>query len=57
MDSKSAEYIKGYEQGVSDFAERIKKYYNCLHGKTSSAVVSYNIDQIAKEMKEKCEKV
>ena len=57
MDNKSEEYIKGYEQGVTDFAKRIKKYYNCLHGKTSSAVVSYNIDQITKEMKEKCAKV
>ena len=57
MPDKSEEYIKGYQQGVEDFAERVKKYYNCLHGKTSSWVVSYNIDQITKEMKEKCEKV
>lgn len=54
---QSAEYIKGYVQGIDDFAERVKKYYNNLHGKTNSAVVSYNIDLIAKEMKEKREKV
>lgn len=51
---KSEEYIKGYEQGVSDFAEKIKKYYKCLKGNTNSALVSFHIDQIASEMLEKC---
>ena len=30
MDSKSDEYIKGYEQGVKDLAERLIKYYETL---------------------------
>lgn len=51
------EYIKGYEQGVTDCAERLQKYYLHLGSKTSSAVVSYHIEQIAQELKEKCEKV
>lgn len=51
MDNKSEEYIKGYKQGVTDCAERLQKYYLHLGSKTSSAVVSYHIEQIAKELK------
>ena len=50
---KSEEYIKGYEQGVTDLSERLKKYYWMLGGKTNSAVVSYHVEQIVKELKEK----
>lgn len=53
---KSEEYIKGYEQGVTDLAERVKKYYTCLPGKTMTAVVAYFINQVAQELKENCEK-
>lgn len=42
---KSAEYIKGYEQGVKDLAEKVKKYYGALKGGTYSSLVSFNIEQ------------
>ncbi len=57
MDTKSEEYIKGYEQGVTDCAERLQKYYLHLGSKSCSAVVVYHIDQIAKELKEKTHNV
>lgn len=47
----SEEYKKGYEQGVTDFAERLRKYYLHLGGKTGSVVVAFHIEQIAKELK------
>ena len=47
---QSEEYKKGYEQGVKDFAERIKKYYHHLTGKTMTDVVEYVIDLMCKEM-------
>ena len=43
-------YNDGYKQGVLDFAERIKKYYNAVGGETFGALVAYTIDQKAKEM-------
>lgn len=46
------EYRKGYEQGIKDFAERVKKYYTHLSGKTMSAVVKFVITIIEKEMLE-----
>lgn len=49
------EYQKGYEQGVKDLTERLKKYYNNLNGTTSSGLVAYHIDQIRKEMLEKAQ--
>lgn len=53
MDEKSKDYREGYEQGVTDLAEKVKKYYTCLSGKTMTAVVAYFIDQVAQELKEK----
>lgn len=53
MDEKSEEYIKGYEQGVRDMAERLKKYYASLPVKTMPSVVEYHIDQKMKELLEK----
>lgn len=38
-------------KAVTEFAERIKKYYSCLNGKTLTATVIYFIDQVAKEMR------
>lgn len=38
-------------KAVTEFAERIKKYYSCLSGKTLTATVIYFIDQVAKEMR------
>lgn len=47
---KSAEYIKGYEQGVKDLAEKVKKYYGALKGGTYSSLVSFNIEQQAEAL-------
>lgn len=49
-------YEAGYNKGIKDFAERIKKYYHHLSGKTISAVVEYVIDLIEKEMAGEVEK-
>lgn len=57
MDEKSEEYIKGYQQGVTDLAEKVKQYYTCLTGRTLTAVVVYFINQTAQELKEKHEDV
>ena len=43
-------YDDGYEQGVKDFAKRVKNYYHHLSGKTLPAAVEYHINQIANEM-------
>ena len=50
MNEKSEEYIKGYEQGVKDFAEKLQKYYNAICGATFATLVEYTIDKQAKEM-------
>ena len=60
------QYIKGFEDGckdrvdklveqvradaITEFAERLKKYYSSFTGKTSTVLTAYHIDQIAKEM-------
>ena len=41
---------KGYEQGVKDFAERVKNYYRHTTSRPLPATVEYYIDQIEKEM-------
>ena len=38
-------------EAITEFAERIKKFYSNLKGKTASGSVEYHIEQIAKEMK------
>ena len=48
MDNK--EYREGYEQGVKDFAEKVKNYYRHMTSKPLPATVEYYIDQIEKEM-------
>lgn len=50
MDNKSEEYIKGYERGVKDFAERAKNYYRYTTSKPLPATVEYYIEQIEREM-------
>lgn len=40
-------------EAITEFAERLKKFYGILKGKTVGGSVEYHIDQIAKEMKEK----
>lgn len=47
---KSEEYIKGYEQGVKDFAEKIKNYYNNLKGRTPATLVSFHVEEILKNV-------
>lgn len=46
-----AAYKNGYEQGVKDFAERVKTYYEHNSSRPLPATVVYYIDQIAKELK------
>lgn len=50
MSEISKEYQEGYRQGVKDFAERMKKYYHHLSGKTMSAVVKYVLTVMEAEM-------
>ena len=43
-------YAEGYDQGVRDFAERVKNYYRHMTSKALPATVEYYIDQIEEEM-------
>ena len=43
-------------EAIDEFAERLKKFYANLKGKTIGGSVEYHIDQIAKEMKGVTEK-
>ena len=43
---------EGYDQGVRDFAERVKTYYRHTSSRPLPATVEYYIDQLAKEMME-----
>ena len=56
MGSESLDYKKGYDQGVKDFAERMKKYYKHLSGKTMPAVVKFVVTIIEQEMLNKVHK-
>jgi hypothetical protein len=38
-------------EAITEFAERLKKFYGSLKGKTVGGSVEYHIEQIAKEMK------
>ena len=51
-ENKSAEYIKGYQQGAKDIADKIKKYYRCLGSMTNPVIMEYYIDQLLKEISE-----
>ena len=50
MSEQGKEYRQGYEQGVKDLAERVKKYYGALRGGTYSSLVSFNIEQQAEAL-------
>jgi hypothetical protein len=41
----------GYEDAITEFAEKIKTFYHHLSGKTVGGSVEYHIDQVLKEMK------
>jgi hypothetical protein len=43
-------YERGYNQGVKDFAERAKTYYNNLSGRPLPDTIEYYLSQIAKDM-------
>lgn len=43
-------FKKGYEQGVKDLAEKLKKFYDNYRGGTYSGSVSYHVEQIKKEL-------
>lgn len=49
--------VTGYKNiradAIAEFAERIKRYYGNLPGKTSGGCVEYYVDQIVKEMTER----
>jgi chromosome segregation ATPase len=40
-------------EAITEFAEKLKRFYSNLNGKTCGGSVEYHIDQIAKEMREK----
>ena len=44
------EYQKGYEQGILELAERLKKFYYSYRGNTYSSSVAYHIEQIKKDL-------
>lgn len=46
-------YDEGYEQGAKDLAERLKRYYDNLKGRTPCSLVAFHIDEILKEMFER----
>ena len=46
------EAVNAKREAVKEFAERLKKYYASLNGKTAAGCVEYHIDQIAREMTE-----
>lgn len=55
MDEKLAlemAYKNGYEQGVKDFAERLKAYLLLPTVKEMSVVTAKDIDKLVKEMTE-----
>jgi hypothetical protein len=37
-------------EAITEFAERLKKYYTALKGRTSTNMVCYTIDELAKEV-------
>ena len=45
------DYIKGYNDGVKDLAEKLKTFYRIFRSHTYSASVAYHIEQIEKETK------
>lgn len=49
-DATELAYKRGYQQGVKDLAERVKKYYSYLKGDTVGVSVGYYVDVVAKEM-------
>lgn len=45
------DYSRGWNDAITEFAERLKKFYSHLKGNTASGSVEYHIDQIEKELK------
>lgn len=43
-------YEEGYRQGVRDMAERLKRYYSRLSGKSMAAVVEYTVKVVEEEL-------
>lgn len=37
-------------EGIKEFAERLKRYYNTLKGESPAPLVAYHIDQIKNEL-------
>ena len=49
MEMDDNEYQQGYEQGIRDLSERLKKYYTSLGGSTSGHTVAYTVDIFKEE--------
>ena len=45
------DYSRGWNEAITEFAERLKRFYSHLVGKTVGGSVEYHINQILKEMK------
>lgn len=57
-DATEVAYKNGYEKGVKDMAERLRKYYTSLPlPQTQPAVVEYNIRTLEEELIGKNEQV
>ena len=41
---------KARDEAITEFAKRLKRYYNALNGRTPAVLVAYHIDQIKQEM-------
>ena len=50
MENRSEEYIEGYNQGIKDFAERAKMYYQNTSGRPLPATIEYYLAQLANEL-------
>ena len=48
--SHNEDYIKGYNEGVKDLAERLKRFYRVFRSFTYSASVAFHIEQIENEL-------
>ena len=50
------QWLDHKEDDLHKFAERIKKYYISLNGRTNSNLVAYHVDHVLRELTEGAEK-
>ena len=46
----NSDYIKGYNEGVKDLAERLERFYQSTARSTHSSTVAYHIEQIKADL-------